>query len=119
MLDVTRICLALGVAALACGDDSSAQPLLDAPLADAAMLDAPSFDAGVTCTADCECEELCCEGGSCRSNCGRPSLGLCGSGDAGTCRCEGGTCDVRLCCLYPDGGIDNGFGSICMPPDAG
>jgi hypothetical protein len=100
MFDVMRIAAIL-LLALGCGS-TSAQP-------DAGV------DAAVACVADCECLSRCCRGGLCRDGCGGIVIGLCGDGDAGTCRCEGGTCDPRGCCHGPDGRIDDGTGPICMP----
>lgn len=77
------------------------------------------------CVADCQCASHCCEPLDffppidpiprfCLPMCGRPPYGICGP----NCPCVGGTCDEQACCVLPDGGIDNGFDTACMPFDA-
>jgi len=78
----------------------------------------PSADASVDgqpCTADCECGTRCCQFGTCQ-RCYRPAAGLCGPGLH--CPCVGATCDDRQCCVYDDGGIDDGTGPACQEWDA-
>ena len=86
-----------------------------------AAVDAAAPDV-IHCTADCEClqySRACDSDGTCHSV-GRPPFGLCpfNPGSSYSCPCVGGACDERGCCVLPDGGIDNGFGPACMPPDA-